>query len=165
MGSEAGCTTGYKTACLIILAYLSMLCPAAFAGEIEDACEELVMDYAFHRDRLDATAVAGLFTPDAVLEVNGDVFDGRAAIQARLENSKRAADGVNTRHLMSTVRIFVKDDAHATGISYVTVYGAPKGTLPAEVEKYLAIGEYHDEFVLTPQGWKIANRRFVPLFR
>ena len=130
------------------------------AGEVEDACTDLVLDYAYYRDRPDAQAFADLFARDGELEVLGDRFVGRDAIRARLAN---ASDGPVFRHMMSTIRIFPVDDEHATGVSYVTVYAAAGSQLPLALGEPAAVGEYHDEFVRTEGGWKIARRVFVPV--
>lgn len=145
------------------IALLGLLClPAAgvSAGEIEDACTELVLDYALYRDRFDADPYANIFAEDAVLTVLGQVYTGRAAIRQRLLDGR---DGQITRHMMSTIRIFVQDDQTASGVSYVTVYGANPGEFPLDAA-VTAVGEYHDKFVRTAQGWKIARRTFVPVF-
>ena len=91
----------------------------------------------------------------------GQDFVGREAIRARLQGAEQ---GPVFRHMMSTIRIFVESDARATGVSYVTVYSAPPGALPRPLDNPLGVGEYHDTFVLTPQGWKIQRRDFVPVF-
>ena len=136
--------------------------------EIRTACTDLVLDYAYYRDRYDADAVADLFTQDAVLEVFADTFVGRAAIHERLAAVKNPP---TIRHLMSTIRIFLLTPQNpselverARGVSYVTVYSAPPGDLPANTAQFLGMGEYHDEFVRTKAGWKIARRTFVPVF-
>ena len=128
---------------------------------IEQACTDLVLDYAYYRDRADAQAVADLFTADALLRVLGQDFDGNAAIRSRIEQGR---GGPVFRHMMSTVRIFVEDEDHARGVSYVTVYSAPAGELPRPLGAPLGVGEYHDQFVRTEAGWKIQRREFVPAF-
>ena len=130
------------------------------AAEVRTACTELVLDYAFYRDRLDANAVGELFTEDAVMTVLGQVLTSRKAIQARIETGAGSA----TRHLMSTIRIFQQSADRASGVSYVMVVGAPPGDLPMKADGFLAVGEYHDQFVRTEAGWKISQRTFVPVF-
>jgi hypothetical protein len=66
--------------------------------------------------------------------------------------------------MMSTIRIFIDDDGHARGVSYVTVYSAAAGELPRPLGAPLGVGEYHDRFVYTDAGWKIQHREFVPVF-
>ncbi len=131
---------------------------------ISAACTELVLDYAYFRDRLDADAVANLFTEDARMFVLGETFNGRQAIRRRIEQAKASADNPTMRHMMSTIRIFPIDAGNAEGVSYITVYGAVTDKLPAPVDGFLAVGEYRDKFVLTAAGWKIADREFVPVF-
>ena len=145
---------------LLLAALWGLTAMPAVAGEIEDACTGLVLDYAYYRDRPDAQAFADLFAHDGELEVLGDRFVGRDAIHARLAN---AAGGPVFRHMMSTIRIFPVDADHATGVSYVTVYAAQGSELPLALGEPAAVGEYHDEFVRTEAGWKIGRRVFVPV--
>ena len=85
---------------LTLLAAVALLAgKQVAAGEIEDACTDLVLDYAIHRDRLDADSYANLFAADAVLSVLDDRFVGRDAIHERLVESRGKE---TTRHLMST---------------------------------------------------------------
>jgi ketosteroid isomerase-like protein len=139
------------------------LCACAPQESIESACESLVLDYAYYRDLLDAERIAELFADDATMSIRGEVFSGRAAIKKRIQDT---SDDPATRHLMSTIRIFPVDSDRATGVSYVTVYLGPRGKEmgPSPVEGFAAIGEYHDSFVRTADGWKIASREFRPAF-
>ncbi|MEM8768413.1 MAG: nuclear transport factor 2 family protein [Pseudomonadota bacterium] len=146
---------------------LSALLPAALlastsadAGEIEDACTELVMGYALHRDQFNVEAYGDLFSEDAVLFVLGSEYRGRAAIRQRLEDARGKEF---TRHLMSGVWITVLDEQRASGISYASIHAAEPDELPLKPVPP-AVGEYHDEFTLTEDGWKISRRRFVPVF-
>lgn len=136
----------------------------ADAQQTRQACRDLVLDYAYYRDLLDADAVAGLFTEDATMTVLGQTYEGRAAIHKRIADTRQSGQGPMTRHLMSTIRIFPDGADKASGVSYVTVYGAPGRRIPADVEGFMAVGEYRDRFVLTQSGWKIAERIFVPVF-
>ncbi len=123
------------------------------------ACAALVHDYAILRDRLDARAVADLFTKDAQLSVLGETFNGRDAIYQRIINTPTSP---MSRHLMHSVKITLESDDRASGISYVTVYMAPTAQgLPAEVSGFAAMGEYQDEYQRTDQGWQIRSRKFV----
>lgn len=141
---------------LALLLLVTTLTQLAWADTIEDACRNLIMDYAWYRDHPDANAYAALFTQDAELSILGETFKGRDAIRQRL-----TASSGSTVHLMSTIRINVVDDANATGLSYVTVYTAPVGAGPHTVSGYAAIGEYHDDFRKTQAGWQIAKRVLV----
>jgi len=169
----------------MFLAFLVNVCFLVFslqpvsAGETKElelqamqrACENLVLDYAYYRDRPDAVELANLFTEDARFFFRGNTFIGREKIRARVA---AGADGPTFRHLMSTIKIFPEDADHAHGVSYVTVYTAarassaefvePEVKAPLPVENFAGIGEYHDKFVRTPDGWKISHRSYVPVF-
>lgn len=144
----------------LIPAFLLLVMPTAYGHEdVQRACTDLVLDYAYYRDRPDAEGFAGVFTEDGELTVLGQTFVGR---QALIERLKDAHKGPSFRHLMSTIRIFPIDAQRARGVSYATVYSAPAGE--SEVNGFAAMGEYHDEFVLTAQGWRIAKREFIPVY-
>ena len=142
------------------------LTPATAAGHetpaqsMEAACRSLVLDYAYYRDRYDAEGYANLFAEDATLSVLGVDYVGRAAIKERMLND--AAKPVSHHH-MSTIKIIPVDATTATGVSYVTVYVEPASDrLPVTTRGFTALGEYHDRFVKTADGWKIARREFKP---
>jgi|MDSV01.3.fsa_nt_gb hypothetical protein len=132
--------------------------------QIKQACETLVMDYARHRDQSRGVALAQLFTQDAELSVNGETFTGRKALLARFE----APAAKRFRHMMSNVQITVTGHRQATGVSYALIFVGPidarNPDAPITVSNFVAMGEYHDIFVLTDAGWRIASRRFVPAF-
>lgn len=169
----------------VFLAFLANVCflivslhPVS-AGEIEElevramqrACENLVLDYAYYRDRPDAVELANLFTEDARFDFRGKTYIGREKIRARVA---AGVNGPTFRHLMSTIKIFPEDADHAHGVSYVTVYAATRTSsaesvasdvkAPLPVENFAGIGEYHDKFVRTPDGWKISHRSYVSVF-
>jgi len=91
----------------------------------------------------------------------GNKTQGREAIEQRVADAK---NGPTLRHMMSTIRIVPTDKDRASGVSYVTVYSSPAGTLPLPLSEFSALGEYHDEFVRTVDGWKIQSRQFIPVF-
>lgn len=134
------------------------------AAQIKLACENLVLDYATHRDQRNSQAFAQLFTDDGTLLLNGETFTGHPALAQRLEGPSSQ----RSRHMMSNIRITVQDESHATGVSYALIFiGSAKAyqdSGPSQISSFTAMGEYHDDFVLTDAGWRIAKRRFVPVF-
>lgn len=128
---------------------------------VQRECTELVLDYAYYRDRRQADAVADLFASDGILEVPDGKYLGQEAIRERLSSSDKAPV---TRHMMSTIRIFPESATSARGVSYATIYMADDGALPITLKDFAAVGEYHDTFVLTQRGWKISQRKFVRVF-
>ncbi len=138
----------------------------ALAGDASEAetvraCERLIADYAYFRDREEPEPYAAVFAHDGVFEFRGARFEGRSAIAERLTEG---AGKVITRHVMSNVRIDAISPEEATGTSLVTLYQADRGELPRRVDGFLGIGEYHDRFVRTDEGWKIAHRKFVDVY-
>ena len=132
--------------------------------QIKQACEILVLDYANHRDQSLGERLAQLFTEDAELLVNGQTFVGREALRNRF----KAPATQTFRHMMSNVQITVTGETQATGVSYALIFAGaiePQNPgAPIVVSDFLAMGEYHDTFELTDVGWRIASRRFVPVF-
>ena len=129
---------------------------------IVDACESLVASYAIYRDRPDPAAYAATFAEDGELVLPFGTFRGREALERRLAES---AGKTVSRHFMSTTEIRVIDARNASGISYAMIFvepASPDG--PPPTSGPFAIGEYHDTFRLTDEGWKFARREFVPAF-
>ncbi|MGJ8689604.1 MAG: nuclear transport factor 2 family protein [Gammaproteobacteria bacterium] len=142
---------------LLITALLFTVSPSSFADDdVYWACSNLVTDYAYHRDQFNAKEFANLFTEDASLTVVSQTWVGRAEIEQRIEGLKT---GSTIRHEMSTIRIVPIDADHATGVSYATIYSAPAGV--SSVSGFALMGEYHDEFVRTADGWKFSKRVLV----
>jgi len=143
---------------MLIAALLLTASPSSFAAsdDVYWACSNLVTDYAYHRDQFNAKEFADLFTEDASLTVVNQTWVGRTDIQKRIEDLKT---GSTIRHEMSTIRIVPIDADHATGVSYATIYSAPAGE--TAVKGFNLMGEYHDEFLRTPEGWKFSKRVLV----
>lgn len=143
----------------LILSLAFGLVPVTYASDVYRDCINLVTDYAYHRDRFDAIEFSNLFTEDASLSVGNQTWKGRDNIRARIEGLDKSG---SIRHLMSTIRIEPIDELHATGVSYATIYTASAGS--NSTEGFAVIGEYHDSFVLTDDGWKISNRELKSVF-
>ncbi len=142
---------------ILMAAFCLSFSSAGFAAEdVYRACSNLVTDYAYHRDQFNAKEFANLFTEDASLTVVNQTWVGRENIEQRIEGLKT---GSTIRHEMSTIRIVPIDENHAAGVSYATIYSAPEGV--TSVSGFALMGEYHDEFVRTADGWKISKRVLV----
>jgi uncharacterized protein (TIGR02246 family) len=142
---------------ILIAAFCLSFSSTGFATEdVYWACSNLVTDYAYHRDQFNAKEFASLFTEDASLTVVNQTWVGREDIEQRIEGLKT---GSTIRHEMSTIRIVPIDENNATGVSYATIYSAPLGE--TSVSGFALMGEYHDEFVRTADGWKISKRVLV----
>lgn len=118
-------------------------------AEIERLCTRLIHVYANANDRGDWEAVANLYAPDGVMyrpTAPDEPVSGRDVILASL----RARPPRVTRHVCANVVIDVTGDTQAVGESAILLFtGAPEPL----------VGSYHDRFVLTPEGWRFAERR------
>jgi hypothetical protein len=128
----------------------------------ERACERLIVDYTHLVDFGEAARIADLFTTDGVWEAGGVRMEGQDAIR-RGFGARQGVTRRTSRHVSSNVAITLVGPDEATGISYLVNYrhDSPSGVAevpaPAGLPKF--VGEYHDRFVRTPEGWRIAHRR------
>ena len=129
---------------------------------IEHACERIVLDSVGFVDGQAYEALAALFVPDGILtRPNGDRIIGPAAI---LKAYTSRPGGRITRHVVSNIRVTVESLNRALSLSYALVYSAPAdgpadGAFGVQAEPRHLVGEFEDEFVRTPEGWRFALRR------
>lgn len=134
---------------------------------IEHACTRLQARYCLLADRGDADGFTALFTEDAAITVpEAPAFSGHAAIHASLK--MLASLGVTMRHLMTNSVIDAESPERASGVCYLTVFNSAEapdagGSRPSAVPS--TVGEYHDTFRRTADGWRISSRRLVRVFR
>lgn len=132
---------------------------------IEKQCEKLSIRFANNVDRGLSEDVASLFSKDGSFSRAGQVLDGPDQLRAFLE--KRPPERV-TRHVCTNIEVNVVNASEAAGITYFLLFD---GNRPAASDDPLplmspaTLGEYHDTFVLTPDGWRIRERRAVAVFR
>ena len=95
----------------------------------------------------------------------GHWIEGRQGLRDHVNSDDMDTESL---HLMTTIKIIPQDESSAMGISYVAVARgarAEDGSTAGPLEHFVVIGKYHDTFVLTDDGWKIAERSFRPTFR
>lgn len=134
----------------------------------EASCSRLCLDLLHYIDQRRYDRAAELFTDDGTFDRRtadrrNTVFAGRAAIRAFFES--RPADEA-IRHLCTNIRITLRSRNEASGHCYAVFY---KGTATGDAELPMpprgpAVTEYHDEYVRTPGGWRIRERRTQPVF-
>jgi hypothetical protein len=134
--------------------------PEAIA--IELACAKLVNQFAVYSDLGRHEELAGLFTEDgryARPTEPANFVEGRSNLLASLKARPR---DTLTRHLVTNVLIEVTSPTTARGFSYVTQYAGttdkPAATHGWRANPSQLVGEYTDDYVLTPDGWKIRQR-------
>lgn len=130
---------------------------------IVSACQQAVVRAAAAVDAGDATALANLFTADAILErPNAAPLIGRDAI--RLAYAARPVERM-TRHLVTNtlVDILAPDRSHAS--SLVLLWTGNRKDAPGAhgrpADARQLVGEFEDDLVATDEGWRIARRRAV----
>ena len=126
----------------------------------ERACERLITEYTHLVDFGNAPAIADLFTEDGVWRTDEVSMDGQDAIRAGF-GRRQGVTRRQSRHLCTNVAVTVEGDT-ATGLCYLVNYrhdsetGAAEKPAPADVPKY--VGEYHDTFERTVDGWRFTDR-------
>ena len=134
--------------------------------EARRACERLAIEFAHAVDHREVERAVSVFTPDAVFERKGEQLEGRGAIRAA---QQARPIHLVTRHLCASHRIEVIDGTHARGVVYFLLFrhegseSDPPGPAPLVLPQTL--GEYHDEYLRTDEGWKIARRVAKGIFR
>ncbi|MDR0780726.1 MAG: nuclear transport factor 2 family protein [Pseudomonadales bacterium] len=128
---------------------------------IEHACQRLINRFAVYNDLGEFDKLAALFSTDGAFArptAPEDFIVGRDNI---LHSFTSRPAGKLTRHLITNTVIEVQDADHASAISYVTQFSATPGN-PAKfglkANSTQLVGEYYDNFVRTPEGWRIAKR-------
>jgi len=127
---------------------------------IEADCTRLAIAYAVLVDAWRNDEFAALFADDAELVVPRGTYRGPAAIKAAMDARDRS---FVSRHVITTVLVTVESPTTASGMAYLTHYkGAPPaGKSVVQGATPSAVGTYHDRYVKTAQGWRIARREIV----
>jgi hypothetical protein len=136
--------------------------PATGEADCREMCERLSIAFANYIDRRDYPALLDLFGEDAVIDRMGTIIRGKPAISAWL--ALRPVDVV-TRHICSNIEIVQRGPETAEGLTYFTFYKAVGTADVCDVEGPELVGEYHDLFVLTVQGWKFKSRKITVIFK
>jgi hypothetical protein len=132
---------------------------------IEQDCRDIVADVTQRGDRRDAAGAAALFAEDGSWLRGGRTWTGRAGV---IESFGRIPVTQFTRHMTANCVVTVRDDSHAEAVTYYLAYHhdprveAPSFPLP--LDPPFSLGEWHDRFVRTPEGWRIAHRETRRLF-
>lgn len=130
---------------------------------IEHACTRLMNQFAIFNDSGRFAELADLFTDDAqyARPIAPDaLIAGRDNIRATFEARPKERVG---RHFISNIIIDVHSPERASGMCYVSLFS---GNVDKPAEKFglqaippQLVGEFHDEFVLTKDGWKFSLRK------
>jgi SnoaL-like domain len=133
----------------------------------ERACERLIVEYCRRVDFGRAAQIADLFCEEG--EWHGVDLDlvGREEIRKWFAAREGLTRRVS-RHVCTNVAVDLVSDHEAESLCYMINYrhdrqeGDVALPVPAEVPKF--IGELHDRFVRTPDGWRFASRTVTVAF-
>ena len=132
---------------------------------IVDECRDLVVELCQLSDHGEKDKAVACFTQDGTWIRGGKPFTGRA----EMLQSFRGSPTQVIRHLTSNILITVKDDNTAEGVTYYLAFHTDPGTanpkLPLALEPPFSLGEWHDKFTRTPQGWRITHREVKRFFQ
>lgn len=123
------------------------------------AIQRLTIDYCWYADTRDVAGIVSLFTDDCVFDATAfdiPVIRGHEALRELFQ--KLLPEHEYSQHLAGNHRIDISGDA-ARGTSYYAMRGRVRdggGVISAS-------GYYADVYTRTPAGWRIAERRGVPL--
>jgi hypothetical protein len=130
---------------------------------IERECERLVALYSHRIDLQRAEGLPDLFTDDALMMIGEESLKGGAELRERIAGLDA---NIAMRHVCTNVVIDVLSESEARGTAYLTAYVEPRTSEgPAPLPGPLMLGEYRDVYRKTPDGWRIAERRFSPSFQ
>lgn len=132
---------------------------------IERACAKLAIAFTNHVDNRRPDEAAEVFAVDGEFERRGETLAGREVIRATL---KARPATMLSRHLCANLAIDVVDENNARGVVSFAVYlhnFAEGEQGPAPLRDAEVVGEYHDVYVRTPEGWRIKRRNTTVAFR
>ena len=124
------------------------------------ALERLVIEAAWRVDQGRSGTLHELFTEDGVLVLGNSVLSGHEAIRTWGRQLEEARTYKCIRHVAGNMRFVVVEEGEAEGVTILTVF--------MDDENHNAVpwvvGEDHDRFVRTAQGWRFKSRRWTQLF-
>ena len=122
-----------------------------------EAIRDLVVRYNSYGDSGLFDHMLGLFAPDAVVEMGGDVYRGLDEIQEAFsrvpaQTSKPGGRPAYLRHCTATHQIDLMDETTATGRSYFFVLTT------VGLDHW---GRYLDEYRVVNAEWRFSRRRVL----
>lgn len=124
-------------------------------------CSAIIAAFAHHVDHREFDSAVALFAEDGAF-IRPDL-QARGTVEiARIWEGR--PESLVTKHIHGLPHFTKIADDRASAVTTFTLYtlnwdgaGLPTFNSPA------AIVEYHDEFIKTPSGWRIQERKGVPL--
>lgn len=134
--------------------------------EIEQDCRDLVVALAQCGDHREFALAVGLYAEECEWLRMGTLYVGRASIKDAYESLPRARV---VRHMTGGTVVDVIDQDHAQGLTYYVSFAhegqiEEKCALPLPLICPVSMGEWRDEFVRTPEGWRFERRVTTRIF-
>jgi uncharacterized protein (TIGR02246 family) len=162
---------GFRTIASVLLVVMITVVGAAQNNtqqKLQDKLDiqALIVRYGTALDTLDADAYAGVFTPDAELDVAGNVRKGRQQIREIVTGLQRTRDDNKAKgtsspalyHVISNTTIDILNNGEARHRSYwQTVRVGPNTQVTVG-----AMGQYEDVIVKRDGQWLIRSRKITP---
>ncbi len=128
---------------------------------IKDACQSISLRFGRLQDERRYEDLPQLMTPDGTYTRLGEklsIADFIAWVNTMPPNK--------TRHFVTSTEIDIVDKTNAKGLTYYTLYlyGGEEET-PYPLDGPFVVGEYHEEFARTDNGWRIKSREARIIFR
>jgi 3-phenylpropionate/cinnamic acid dioxygenase small subunit len=124
----------------------------------DGAIRSLIARIAHLADSGEVEDYVDCFTVDACWDMPGGPRRGRSEIRSGSQERRAAGDagpGSATRHAVGTMAVDVDGD-RARATSYFQFFIRTRTTPQLRL-----MGQYDDEFVRTPEGWRVARRRIT----
>ncbi len=126
------------------------------------AIVQLTIDYCWALDTGDWDRLRTVFTPDATADLGANGQRGVDEIIARVSAALGPLD--DSQHMVSNHQITFDDDGDgASGRCYLQAQHIRQNVEGEPL--YMVAGRYEDRYVRTADGWRIADRRIVPMWR
>ena len=125
------------------------------------AIEDLFAGYAYGYDTRDWALYRSIWAADAELVLpDGTRYAGVDAIATHASGRREglAAQGIQTRHHQTNHRFVPSDPDHVRVRTMLLVAWQRDGEPGPQV---MHTGEYHDDVVRLPEGWRLARRTLV----
>jgi SnoaL-like protein len=121
----------------------------------------LVIEHAWRTDNGRADTLHELWAEEGELDLGSTVLRGREAIADWGRELVENPPWLTIHHVCGNMRFVMDGGDAAVGSTILTVFMDTNGTKSSVP---FNVGEDHDRFVRTEQGWRFASRRWVELY-
>lgn len=134
------------------------LTPSTMADRL--AITDLTIAYCWALDTKDWDGLDRVFAVDVTAELASPLLHGVEAIKARVARALEPLD--DSQHIVTNHQIVIDGD-QASCRCYLHAQHVRRGVEGGD--NYVIGGRYEDTMVRTPDGWRIAHRRLVSMWR